>query len=301
VSGADRASYLQGLFTNDIAALGPGTGCYTAYLTPQGRMIADLFVYELGDSMLLTMEQQTKDPLLARLERFVFTEDVTIADLTGALVPIAVVGPQAADAVVEALPGVDGRRLENLPVSGAFRIEGTPGVVARVNDMGVEGFEVYLDPDRAAGFENALAAGRAIVLDATTADAIRIEAGIPRFHVDMDEDTIPLEAGIEDRAISFTKGCYVGQEVIVRVLHRGHGRVSKKLVGLTLDGMSVPARGAPVRAEGRDVGRVSSSALSPALNRPIALASVHRDFTEPGIRLEVDENGATVTSLPFVR
>ena len=117
----------------------------------------------------------------------------------------------------------------------------------------------------------------------------------------MDEDTIPLEAGLESRAISLTKGCYVGQEVIVRVLHRGHGRVARRLVGLTLDGEAVPAAGTPVQADGRDVGRVTSAVASVALNTPIALAYVHRDFTEAGTRVTVDGAEGVVTACRSLR
>jgi folate-binding protein YgfZ len=117
----------------------------------------------------------------------------------------------------------------------------------------------------------------------------------------MDEETIPLEAGIESRAISLTKGCYVGQEVIIRVLHRGHGRVARKLVGLSIDGPTVPGERTAVQDAGRDIGHVTSSTWSPALNRPIALAYVHRDFVEPGTNVTVDGQTAHVTALPFVR
>ncbi len=138
-------------------------------------------------------------------------------------------------------------------------------------------------------------------LDEGTAEAIRIEAGVPRFHRDMDEDTIPLEAGIESSAISMTKGCYVGQEVIIRVLHRGHGRVVRKLVGLTFDhGARVPVAGAVVRRNDREVGHITSACASPALLRPIALAYVHRDFVEPGTVVSADDLRADVTRLPFV-
>ena len=123
---------------------------------------------------------------------------------------------------------------------------------------------------------------------------------MPLFRRDMDEDTIPLEAGIESRAISFTKGCYVGQEVVIRVLHRGHGRVARKLVGLLLDGQQVPAPGAMIRSGDREIGQVTSSTASPALKRPIALAYVHRDFFEPGTKVTVGEQSAAVTALPFV-
>jgi folate-binding protein YgfZ len=116
----------------------------------------------------------------------------------------------------------------------------------------------------------------------------------------MDEETIPLEAGIESRAISFTKGCYVGQEVIIRVLHRGHGRVARKLVGLTLGGGPVPARGTTLQAEGRDIGTITSAAFSPGRQSPIALAYVHRDYAIPGTAVTVAGAPAAVTAMPFI-
>src|SRR5439155_18585633 len=133
-----------------------------------------------------------------------------------------------------------------------------------------------------------------------TAEVLRVESGIPKFHQDMDEQTIPLEAGIEARAISLTKGCYVGQEVIIRVLHRGHGRVARKLVGLLFADGEPPERGATVLAAGRDVGDVTSAVWSPARQRPIALAYVHRDFIAPGTSVAVEGRSAEVTALPFV-
>jgi folate-binding protein YgfZ len=116
----------------------------------------------------------------------------------------------------------------------------------------------------------------------------------------MNTDAIPLEAGLENRAISFTKGCYVGQEVIIRVLHRGHGRVARRLVGLTLDGTAPPSPGSPVRVDDREIGSVTSGASSPALGKPIALAYVHRDYVAPGTVVSVDGVAAVVTSTPFV-
>jgi folate-binding protein YgfZ len=117
----------------------------------------------------------------------------------------------------------------------------------------------------------------------------------------MDEDTIPLEAGIEDRAISLTKGCYVGQEVIIRVLHRGHGRVARKLVGIVFaPAASVPSRGERILAADRDIGSITSAVESPALGAPIALGYVHRDFQQPGTSVTVGARSGTVTTLPFV-
>jgi len=160
---------------------------------------------------------------------------------------------------------------------------------------------VYVEGPQASALQAKLRSAGTSELDAETAEAIRIEAGVPKFLRDMDEETIPLEAGIESRAISMTKGCYVGQEGIIRVLHRGHGRVAKRLVGIVLDGESVPIPGATIRADdGRDVGHVTSSVLSPALKRPIALAYLQRDFVAPGTAVSVDGSRAVVTEVPFV-
>lgn len=301
VSGADRASYLQGLLTNDVAALNGGTGCYTAYLTAQGRMIADLFVYELGDVMLLTLVRDVKDIVLGRFEQFIFSEDVRLGDVTETFAQIAIVGPRAADVLAQVMEGVSPASLAALVEHGnaRARFNGQAAIVARVIDTGEPGFDVFVESAHAEAFTAALATLGVAALDAATADALRIEAGVPQFHRDMDEETIPLEAGIESRAISFSKGCYVGQEVIIRVLHRGHGRVARKLVGLVLDGGEPPPAGSPIAAEGREVGRVTSSTRSPAVGRPIALGYVQRDYTAPDTVVAVGDVRAVVTALPF--
>ena len=303
VSGADRAAYLHGLLTNDIAALPPGGGCYAAYLTPQGRMIADLFLYELGDVLLVTMERAVKDDVLARLDQFIFSEDVQLGDVTDTFAQVAIVGPDAAEVVGRLVEGVTASALAALPEHGNTRavFDGQPAIVTRVTDTGELGFDVFVDRASADAFSRALSAQDIVVLDVETADALRIEAGVPRFLRDMDGETIPLEAGIEDRAISLTKGCYVGQEVIIRVLHRGHGRVARKLVGLILDGGDVPPAETAIVAQDREVGRVTSSTLSPALGKPIALGYVHRDFVTPGTEVSIGGVRAVVSKPPFSR
>ena len=301
VSGADRATYLQGLLTNDIVALGAGRGCYAAYLTPQGRLIADLHVYELGDVILLTMTGDVKPTVLAKLDQFVFAEDVQLGDVTASFAQWGIVGPGAAFAIAALLGGASEAALTALPEHGNTRADwqGSAAIVTRTSDAGEPGYDVFVETAQGDAFKTALAAAGLPLLDDRAAETIRIEAGIPAFHRDMDEETIPLEAGIESRAISFTKGCYVGQEVIVRVLHRGHGRVARKLVGLRVNGDSVPAAGAAISRGDRDVGRVTSSAWSPAIGAPIALGYVHRDFVEPGTTLTVDGSAAEVVTLPF--
>ena len=302
VNGRDRASYLQGLLTNDIEALKTGEGCYAAYLTAQGRMIADLWVYELGDVIMLSLAGELTSTVMARLDQFIFSEDVQLGDVSEAFGQVAVVGPDAARVVEALFDEPPAASLSTLPEHGNLRgrIGQQPAIVTRVTDTGEPGFDVYVERGQLAWLNDRLTAGGVPKADDEAAEALRIEGGVPVFHRDMDEDTIPLEAGIEARAISMTKGCDVGQEIIVRVVHRGHGRVARKLVGLALDGESIPARGAAVMGADKAVGEVTSAVRSPALGQPVALAYVQRDFMAPGSVLSVDGAAATVTALPFV-
>jgi folate-binding protein YgfZ len=288
--------------TNDITALKTGEGCYTAYLTAQGRMIADLWVYELGDVIMLSLAGELTSTVMTRLDQFIFSEDVQLGDVSDAFAQTAVVGPDAARVVEALFDQAPTAALAALPEHGNLRVDvnGHSAIITRVTDTGEPGFDVYVQRDQQRWLKDRLSAMGVPEADESDAEALRIEAGVPVFHRDMDEDTIPLEAGIESRAISMTKGCYVGQEIIVRVLHRGHGRVARKLVGLALDGEVIPSRGAAVMSADRAVGEVTSAVRSPALGQPVALAYVQRDFVAPGVVLSVDGAVATVTALPFV-
>ncbi len=297
--GADRRAYLQGLLSNDIAALVPGTGCYAAMLTAQGRMITDMRVLELGDAILLDVPRQLGGAVKDHLERFVFSEDVRIEDVTASRVELGVYGPAALE-LLAAAP-MEGGAPSALYSSTRARIAGVEAVVVRSDDVGVMGYDLLVDRGSAAAVIAALEAAAAIRASEEDVEAVRVESGRPWFGLDMDADTIPLEAGLEERAISRSKGCYVGQEVIVRVQDRGHGRVARRLAGLTFDaGAAIPARGVAIRAGDRDIGRVTSAVWSPSLARPIALGYLHRNFLEPGTHVTVGDAAAVVATLPFV-
>jgi folate-binding protein YgfZ len=292
VAGGDRASYLHGLLTNDIQALVAGSGCYAAWLTPQGRMLTDMHVLESGDMILLDVPAAEAESTLARLDQFLFTEDVRLESLDGSLTSVCVHGPAAARALQTAVDGLDDAAAwTDYRVSRGV-IQSTPVVVARIDQLGVPGYRVYVPPDAEADLKAALARAGAHPVGESSLEAARIEAGYPLFGVDMTPETIPLEAGIEGRAISLTKGCYVGQEVIIRALHRGHGRVAKRLVGLRIEG-GVPGRGAKVFFAEREIGFVTSAAQSPLLGA-IGLGYVHRDFVEPGTAVQVQDGDARV-------
>lgn len=299
LTGGDRRSYLQGLLTNDIAALTPGTGCYAAMLTAQGRMMTDMRVLELGDAVLLGVPLQVTPAIRDHLDRFIFSEDVQVEDVTAARVEVGIYGPGAIDVLVTA--GTEGDTPAALFNSTRVRLAGADASLVRSDEAGIPGYDVIVDAPHAERVTAALLAAGAVRTRQDDAEAVRIESGRPRFGVDMDTDTIPLEAGLEERAISRSKGCYVGQEVIVRVQDRGHGRVARRLVGLTFDADApVPAAGAPIVSGAREVGRVTSATWSPTLARPIALGYLHRDFVEPATPVDVEGAAAVVTALPFV-
>jgi len=278
VAGPDRGAFLHGLLTNDTASLTPGTGCYAAWLTPQGRMLCDLHVLESGDMILLDVPAAETQHVADRLEQFHFSEDVQIATLAS-LRPVWIHGP--------ATPGMFGADVGEWMQYQNARVElaGVSVVIARIDQLAVPGVVIYVDAQQEDEVTAALASRGALHATPATLEAARIEAGYPVFGLDMTADTIPLEAGIEDRAISLTKGCYVGQEVIIRVLHRGHGRVARKLVRLQVEG-DAPPRDSKIFSGDREIGIVTSAAESPRLGA-LALGYVHRDFVEPGTAVEV--------------
>ena len=300
LTGADRRAYLQGLLTNDVEALQAGTGCYAAMLTAQGRMMTDMRVLELGDAVLLDVPVEVTAAIREHLDRFVFTEDVTVQDVSAAQGEIGLYGPGALDVLAGA--PTEGAAPQALFASNRVRIAGAGALLVRSDRVGVTGFDVIADAADIPSIEARLLAAGAVRATETDVETVRIESGQPRFGADMDTDTIPLEAGLEERAISRTKGCYVGQEVIVRVLDRGRGRVARRLMGLTLAAdAAIPSPGARVQAGGKDAGRVTSATFSPALARPVALGYLHRDFVEPGTHVQIDGAGdAVVAALPLV-
>ena len=322
VAGADRAAYLQGLLTNDIQALKPGSGCYAAWLSAHGRMLTDMHVLQSDAMILLDVPAEQAGPTIGRLDQFLFSEDVRLESLDESMTSVWLHGPRAAAVLANVVSAF--RRTSDVVTrtsdvvtrtsdveSGFSRIdsiswadyqhgtatfEGTPVSVARIDQLGVPGFCVFLPRGAEERFTAAAVGHGARVVSSDAINAARIEAGYPVFGADMTEDTIPLEAGIEERAISFTKGCFVGQEVVIRVLHRGGGRVARRLVGLKL--ASPVSAGSKISSGGKDVGVITSAAISPTLG-PIALGYVHRDFTAAGTNVEVDGHPASVTVLPM--
>jgi len=296
IDGGDAAAFLHALVSNDVRSLPPGGGAYTTLLTPQGRLIADLVAYRADDHWLIDTPPGLAGPLAARLDASIFTEDVRLADVSAALGQIAVVGPRAAGAAAAAT-GVSTAALEALAVRA--HVVAGEARIARTDDTAFPSFDLFVPAAATGGVVAALTAWGAAPMSPALAEALRIDAGRPAFGIDMTDETIPLEAGLLDRAISLTKGCYVGQEVIVRILHRGGGRVAKRLVRLLLDSDAAapPPAGAEIAGDRGERGHVTSAAVSPATGRVVALGYVNRDAAEVGRRVRVQGVGAEIVGL----
>ncbi len=284
ISGDRAAEMVAGLVTNDVAVLAPGQGCYAAALTAKGKIVADVRVFVEEGSVLVDAPPRAAEGWAAMVKKFVNPRIAPHTDETARLRDIGVFGVNARH-IVSAITAVQSSALTALApyAHAAVEIDGARVLVASVPDLGMEGFELVLP---AAAYDTLWT--RATEAGATPAglgawDIARVEAGRPEWGIDIDDSTIPQEANFDElQAISYTKGCYVGQETVARVHFRGH--VNKHLRGIRAPGADAPPHGATLHdAAGAQVGDVRSAVRSPMLGG-IALAMIRREV-EPGAAL----------------
>ncbi len=298
VTGPDSVEWLQGMVSNDVKALGHGQGIPAAVLNIQGKILADIRVFRTADAFLLDLSEPLVPGVLEHLNRYLIADEVEITDLSAHLAMISIQGPRA-EAALSDLLGTASLPAGDL-CHGEFDSAGGRVRVVRATHTGEPGFDLLASRDRLPAMA-ALPPARAIPwigLDAR--ETLRIEAGIPRYGVDMDAETLLLETGL-DGAVSFTKGCYLGQETVERIHSRGH--VNRKLVGLKVRGDIVPDRDEPLLDGDRSIGRITSAVASPRSRCPIGLGYVHRDYVEPGSTVTIGHGdtalAAVVHALPF--
>jgi folate-binding protein YgfZ len=301
VAGADARTFLHNLCTNDIKGLASGAGCEAFFATAQARAVAHALIYHLTlpdgrPGFWLDVVPGLADKLLKHLDRYLISEQVEFADRTCEYAQLHLAGPAA--------PGIigDGAR-ELAPLHHAWHaLAGVRCHVRRTDPLGVPGFDVICPRDGAASVWQALtqAGGRPAGLEAY--NLLRVENGTPVYGADIDDERFVAEVGRTAQAICYTKGCYLGQEPIVMARDRGH--VNRALLGLKLSGSGTVPHGAKVFRDGKEVGLVTSSVVSPALGAPVALAYLRRGNQEPGTAVEVEANAerrkAEVTGLPIV-
>jgi tRNA-modifying protein YgfZ len=311
LTGAGAKEFLAGQTTNDIEMLTPGQGCYAAFLTPKGKMLGDLRVLDLGDELFLDTERVALQALFDMIRRFKIGYQVELHKRTVERSLLSLIGPSAKATVEHALAGATSAEEGSEPHpeapapagAGALslpdvehrnarvEIDGAPSVIVRTD----VGLDVICEAACNQTVREALLEAGAQPTSEQAAEILRVEHGRPRYGIDLDETVIPQEAGLNERAVSFTKGCYVGQETVARLYYRG--KPNRHLRGLRLSEPAEP--GAELRLGERVVGRLSSVVLSP-VHGPIGLALVRRE-AEPGATVSVGERGvgAEVVELPF--
>ena len=304
VSGGEAVQFLNGMLTNDVAGLADGAWMHAAFPNPQGRLVASARVLRRGGSFLFDTEAATYARLLKTLERFTLAGDFRVRDLTTETTTLSVQGPRAHE-VVRAALGADAAETARGRVS-TFEFEGAEVTVIRATHTAEDGFDLFVSSEGAAALWDALVAAGARPVGADALEVLRVEAGIARYGVDASDANVVLEVVDESEAVSYTKGCYAGQEIIARIHWRGH--VAKRLAGVVFDRDAEPPADARLLdcAEGREAGRITSNAFSPRLRRQVALALVKYDFLRPGTELKVFAGGqqvcaAHVADLPLVR
>jgi len=299
LTGIDRAAFLHNMVTNDVLALRPGRGCHAAKLTLQGKIEGTMRILCDADALWCDIDPGAAAPVRASLERHRIMEDVTFDDVTGEWALLAVQGPHAAPVLAAA--GADARQLVEPLQHAPFTVSGVSVRIARLDHCGEGGFDVWVAAASAATVWRALLAVGARAIGLHALDVRRIEAGIPWFGSELTPEYFPMEAGLETGWISYEKGCYLGQETISRLHHLGH--VNRLLRGIVPEGDVLPASGAALLAAAKRVGTVTSVTRSPAIDRPIALGYVHREFSAPGTAVTIETTtgpaAARVVTLPF--
>jgi folate-binding protein YgfZ len=299
VTGRDRAAFLQGMLSNDVKALQPGQGCPAAFLDAHGKVVSLLAVYALEDRILLELPAGSTEKFLQAIDKFLISEKAYFEAADDAYAILGLQGPDAE----KLLSDLAGAALDPAPYSHReVSIAGGPVRVARRADAVTPGFHCWTAAAHATALTEALLGAGALPVGAAALEVLRVEAGIPAYGQDVDETVILPETRL-DALVSYTKGCYIGQETVARVKYRGH--VNRGLSGLVLDGDQVPRLGDAIIAEDKEVGRITSAVRSIALGRPIALGYVRREHFEPGaavsVRMVEGLVPALVAELPFIK
>jgi folate-binding protein YgfZ len=292
ITGKDRVAFLNGLLTSDVSKIDEDGGQHSALLNPKARVLADLYLYRQRESILVDAGNCSASSVKGDLERFIITEDVQVKNASTDLVHLTIQGPRSSQAIRETLQvGVE--HLKPLHHTNL----GPSTIIAR-DRTGTMGYDIVLPRMEAEAVWQGflLKAGDTEIrpVGSKAMETLRVEAGYPKYGIDLDQDTIVLEAGFKD-AISFTKGCYLGQEVVARATHIG--RVNKQLVKLEISSTAPPTQRSKLVSNGLEAGYTTSAAYSPGLGKVAALAYASRDYAKEGSELAVDAPSGQASAL----
>jgi tRNA-modifying protein YgfZ len=284
VSGEDRARLLHAMTTNRVQGLDPGQGCYLFFLSAQGRILADANLFCFNDHLLLDLEPETRAKVHAHLDRYIIADDVTIEDQTESRATVAVEGPESA----RILSGIGAP----LPEEAYAWLAWGSRVVARVESTGAGGYFIFLPAAEKEALLAEVASAGAVPASPEEARVVRIEHGRPRYGEEITERYLVQETG-QMHAVNFSKGCYLGQEIVERV--RSRAQIHRVLMRVEIDSTEVPAAGVKLKAGDADAAEIASAVFSPALGKVVALAYVRTQYGESGARLSLNDVRAALT------
>lgn len=294
LTGGDRVRWLNGMVTNNVRDLAPGGGVYAFLLNPQGHILGDLYAYNRGESLLVDTDRSQVEKVLPVFNKYIIMDDVEVADISDKLTAIGIAGPSATECLRRA--GID------VPGLGTLQFVEVPWrqislTLVRADKPLVESFELWLAPENHGSVYESLVKAPGKPVGTAAVELLRIATGIPRYGADIRERDLPQETE-QERALSFVKGCYVGQEIVERI--RSRGQVRRKFTGFDVQG-ALPAPGTKIQVDGKDVGEITSAASLPwaSGDRRVALGYIRREAATPGKILEAGGSQATVARLPF--
>jgi len=309
VTGGDRVRWLNGMATNNVRDLAPNHGVYAFLLNAQGRIQADMYVYNLGESFTIDTDLRQRENVLAHFDKFIIADDVEVTDVSATISAVGVAGPQALAVLRKAgIQAPDLAPLELCTPKCECACECAQCTLVRGDDAAGTSYEIWLAPNEVKSTWDALVAAGATPVGASAVDLRRISFGIPRYGVDIRERDLPQETG-QTRALNFTKGCYLGQEIVERI--RSRGAVHRQFTAFAVEG-ALPEPGARILAvagkvagtedgstEAKEVGEITSSAILPfpGGDRPVALGYLRREAAGKGLR--AGEATLKAASLPF--
>jgi folate-binding protein YgfZ len=291
LGGRDRVRWLNGMVSNNIRDLQLGRGVYNFVLSPQGHILGDLYVFNRGESLIGEIERPQLETVLSILRKYIIMDKVEIEDLTGKTTVIGVTGGKSGDVLSSF-----GFPRDLAPLNFVDQTWNDVSLtMVRGDNPCVPNYEVWVGADKAESLWNALLQAGAEAVQEQTLETFRILCGIPKFGQDIRERTLPHETG-QERALNFTKGCYIGQEIVERI--RSRGAVHKTFTGLELEG-PVPVAGTKIQSDGKDVGEISSVMAAPLKGKWLALGYLRREFVGGDKQLTAGEATVKPAILPF--
>ena len=294
VTGSDRARWLNGMVTNNIRDLAAGSGVYAFLLNPQGHILADLYAYNCGESLLLDLDRGLLEKVLPILDHYIIMDDVELTNLAAELTTMGLAGPNA-QALLRAA-GIELHTLQPLQFADVAGKDFNLTVV-RTDNQSLETYELRLAPGNMPALRDALLNAGAAPVSEPALELLRIACGIPRYGQDIRERDLPQETE-QARALHFSKGCYIGQEIVERI--RSRGAVHRKFAGFLIDG-PLPSPGMKLQAAGKEVGELTSVATLPVGmgECAVALGYVRREVAAPGNQLQAGHARLTIAAIPF--